>query len=90
MCRVKAIVETFNSVTERKNSSLCAEHAAACQRERERERESISSGGLWNIYRDPPSISSAGVKKFSLVGMLLNATMQAQQIKSAKHKENYK
>jgi hypothetical protein len=36
MCRVKAIVETFNSVTERKNSSLCAEHAAACQRERER------------------------------------------------------
>jgi len=59
-------------------------------RERERERESISSGGLWNIYRDPPSISSAGVKKFSLVGMLLNATMQAQQIKSAKHKENYK
>jgi hypothetical protein len=58
-------------------------------RERERERETVSRGGLWKIYRDPPSISSTGVKKFSLVGMLLKATMQAQQIKSAKHKENY-
>ncbi len=56
---------------------------------RERERARVSSGGLWKIYRDPPSISSAGVKKISLVGMLLKATMQAQQIKSAKHKENY-
>jgi hypothetical protein len=57
-------------------------------RETERDRERVSSGGLWKIYRDPPSISSAGVKKFRLVGMLLKATMQAQQIKSAKHKEN--
>jgi hypothetical protein len=45
--------------------------------------------GFGNFTGDPPSISSAGVKKFSLVGMLLNATIQAQQIKSAKHKENY-
>jgi hypothetical protein len=56
---------------------------------REREREKVSSGGLWKIYRDLPSIRSAGVKKFSLVDMLLKATMHAQQIKSAKHKENY-
>ncbi len=42
-------------------------------RERERERERVSSGGLWKIYRDPPSISSAGVKKFSLVGMLFES-----------------
>jgi hypothetical protein len=42
-------------------------------REREREREYVSSGGLWKIYRDPPSISSAGVKIFSLVGMLFES-----------------